>query len=93
MSLIMVPFGRSQEASLVPIISILALACDFAGLLLLVRQGVPHRLLSNSVALEHNRADRLLCGNDRQRMLSFAGMVLFALGTALQMASIVLHGG
>ena len=78
---------------MVPIISILALACDFAGLLLLVRQGVPHRLLSNSVALEHNRADRLLCGNDRQRMLSFAGMVLFALGTALQMASIVLHAG
>ena len=54
-----------------------------------MRQGVPHRLLSNSVALEHDRTDRVLCGNDRQKMLSFTGMVLFALGTALQMALIV----
>jgi len=75
---------------LVSLIGIAALVCNFTGVLLLVRQGVPHGLLADSVALARNPLDRALCGNDRRKMLSFVGMVLFALGTALQMASIVL---
>lgn len=71
-------------------VEIIALTCNFAGLLLLVRQGVPHKLLADSVALAHDPRERFLCGSDRRKMLSFVGMVLFALGTALQITSIVL---
>ena len=73
----------SQEASLVSLISIIALVCNFTGVLLLARHGVPHRLLADSLALEHDPVERILCGTDRRKMLSFVGMVLFALGTAL----------
>lgn len=78
---------------MVSLVEIAALACNFTGVLLLVRQGVPHRLLADNVALAHDPSERALCGNDRQKMLSFVGMVLFALGTTLQMASIVLTSG
>jgi hypothetical protein len=83
----------NQEASLVSMIEIVALVCNFAGVLLLVRQGVPYRLLADSVALAHDPGERVLCGNDRRKMLSFVGVVLFALGTSLQLASIVLTSG
>jgi hypothetical protein len=75
---------------LVSLIGIAALVCNFTGVLLLVRQGVPHALLANSLALARDPLHQALCGNDQRKMLSFAGMVLFALGTALQMVSIVL---
>ena len=78
---------------MVTIIGIVALACNFTGVLLLVRQGVPHKLLADAVALNHDPGKRALCGSDRQKMLSFVGMVLFALGSTLQMVSIVLRAG
>lgn len=83
--------GQSEEASLFSLVSIVALVCNFIGILLLVRQGVPHRLLADSLVREHDTADASPSGNDsdRRKMLSFAGLVLFALGTAMQLASIV----
>ena len=78
---------------MVSVIGIVALVCNFTGVLLLVRQGVPHGLLADSLALAHDPGERVRCGDDRRKMLSFTGMVLFALGTALQMASIVLGLG
>ena len=78
---------------MVSLVEIAALACNFTGILLLVRQGVPHRLLADSVTLTHDPDEQALGGNDRRRMLSLVGMVLFALGTALQMTSIVLTSG
>ena len=78
---------------MVSVIGIVALVCNFTGVLLLVRQGVPHGLLADSLALAHNPSDGVLCGGDRRKMLSFTGMVLFALGTALQIAPIVLGLG
>ena len=71
-------------------VGIVGLACNFTGLLLLVRQGVPYKVLADSVAAAHDPRAPALCGNDRRKLLSFMGMVLFALGTALQMATIIL---
>lgn len=72
------------------VVGIIALACNFAGVLPLVRNGVPHRVLGDSVALSHDPSERAPFGGDRQQMWSFVGMVLFALGTTLQMVTIVL---
>ncbi len=84
------PSQASHEASLVSIIEIVASVCNFAGLLLLVRQGVPHKLLANSVALAHDPRERVLYGSDRRKMLSFGGIVVFGFGTAVPITSIVL---
>ena len=56
------------------------MVCNLTGVMLLVRQDVPHSLLAGSVALAHDPSEQALCGNDRRKMLSFVG--LFAPRTA-----------
>ena len=73
------------------VVSVFALSCNFAGLLILVRHGLPHQLLEDNLLLEHDPASREFIGSDRRRMWSFAGMVFFGLGTGLQITSAVLQ--
>ena len=74
-------------------ITIVALLCAFVGLLILLRKGLPRRILSTAFATEKYPCGLEKTTRDSQKMWSFTGMVLFALGTGLQMISVVLHAG
>ncbi|MDO8360811.1 MAG: hypothetical protein Q7T08_12345 [Devosia sp.] len=73
-----------------PIVGIVALVCNFSGIVLLVRYGLPYRLLALGTQFLTKMSEKDLSDDDRRKMLGFLGLVLLGLGTGVQIVSIAL---